>query len=117
MLRIPATINSVRTLSDGGLKLDVVTQELAPEDEAVVMQLKRQLGHFVFAVTESIQAEDIPIGPVEFKDDLTLDERLNKVLFAYHMAKTNNGKTFHSFKREVYERMIELYKEKLGEIK
>ncbi len=117
MLRVPAIIQSIRTLADGGIKLDVVTQELVPEDEAEVLRLKRQIGTFVFAVDESIKEEDIPTGPVEFKDDLTLDERFNKVLYAYHMAKTNDGKSFHTFKREVYERMIELYKEKLSEIK
>lgn len=116
MIRIPATIQSVRTLADGGLKLDVVTQELDYKDETEIMQLKRQLGYFVFSVTERIEPEHIPTEPIEFKEDKTLDERLNAVLYAYHMKKTNDSKSFHTFKREVYEKAIEQYKNRLDEL-
>lgn len=116
MLRVPATIEKVQTLADGGLKLDLVTQELDPKDEAELMQLKRQLGYFVFAVTESITESDIPTDPIEFTDETTLDQRLNGVLYAYHMKKTNNSKTFHTFKRSVYEAILEKYKNKLSEM-
>lgn len=116
MLKIPATISQVKTLADGGLTLRVDTQELDPTDEATVMQLKRKLGWMVFAVTENIIESDIPTEVIEFKDDKPLDERLNAVLFAYWMKKTNNAKDFHTFKRTVYEGAIEKYKEKLSEL-
>lgn len=117
MLKVPSTISKIVTLADNTVRLQVDCQELASENEAEIFKLRNQLGYFVFATTEEITEESLPKEPVEFKDDLTLDERFNKVLYAYHMAKTNDGKSFHKFKREVYERMIELYKEKLSEIK
>ncbi len=116
MFQTPATIESAKTLADKTIKLSVVTQELTPENTALLFGLVHKLGWFVFKESD-VKEEDIPTGPVEFKDDLTLDERFNKVLYAYHMGKTNDGKSFHKFKREVYEHLIEIYKEKLSEIK
>lgn len=116
MIQVPATISKVSSMADGGLSLLVHTQELHPESEAEVMRLKRKLGWFVFAET-TIAETDIPTEKLEFKDDETLDERLNKVLFAYHMGKTNDSKSYHTFKRKVYETLIERYKNLLSELK
>ena len=58
MLKVPSTVQKIETMSDGGLKLTIYTQELTPEDEAEVMKLKRQLGMFVFAVSQQIKEED-----------------------------------------------------------
>lgn len=115
MFQTPATIESVRTLADGTIKLSVETQELTPENTALLFGMARKLGWFVFKETE-VKEEDIPTDKIEFKDDMTLDEHLGKVLYAYHMKKTNDGKTFHTFKRQVYEAIIEKYKNKLSEM-
>lgn len=117
MLKVVSQIEKFESRADNTWKLIVGTQELDENHVAELAMLKGKLGTFVFAVDQTIKEEDIPTGPVEFKDDLTLDERFNKVLYAYHMTKTNDGKSFHKFKREVYEHLIEIYKEKLSEIK
>lgn len=116
LFQTPATIESVKSLVDGTVKLSVETQELSPENMAKLFGLARKLGWFVFKESE-IQESDLPTEPVEFKDGKTLDERLNGVLFAYHMQKTNDSKTFHSFRRDVYEVLIQRYREKLSELK
>lgn len=116
LFQTPATIESIRTLADGTVKLSVETQELSPDNMSRLFTLARKLGWFVFKESE-IKDNEVPAEPVEFKDGKTLDERLNAVLFAYHMAKTNDSKTFHSFKRDVYEVLIERYKQKLDELK
>jgi len=116
LFQTPAQIESIRTLADGTVKLSVETQELSPENMAQLFSLARKLGWFVFKESE-IKEEDIPLEKVEFKEDKTLDERLNAILFAYHMTKTNDSKTFHTFKRDVYEVLIQRYKNKLDEIK
>lgn len=116
LFQTPAQIESVKTLADGTVKLSVETQELTPENMAQLFGLARKLGWFVFKETE-VKDEDIPTESIEFKDTKTLDERLNAVLFAYHMQKTNDSKTFHNFKRDLYETLIQRYKDKLDEIK
>lgn len=117
MLKVVSQIEKFESRADNTWKLIIGTQELDESHVAELAMLKGKLGTFVFAVDESIKEEDIPTGPVEFKDDLTLDERFNKVLYAYHMAKTNDSKTFHVFKRSVYEHLFEIYREKIAELK
>lgn len=103
-------------MADGGLRLVVDTQELVAEDKAEVMGLHNKLGWFVFSEAQ-IQEEDIPTDPIEVDDQKTLHERLDGVLYAYHLTKTNDAKSFHTFKREVYETIIQRYKDKLSELK
>lgn len=116
MLKIPATIEAINSRVDGTWSLKIGTQELNEASSVELMKLRRALGWFVFAVTEHITEADIPTDIIEFKDDKPLDERLNAVLFAYWMKKTNNAKDFHTFKRTVYESLIDKYKEKLSEM-
>jgi hypothetical protein len=115
MIQAPSTIAKVSTLADSTLRCVVDFQELSPESEAEIFRLRNKLGWFLFAEAP-IKQEDIPTEPIEFSEDKTLDERLNAVLYAYHMKKTNDAKTFHTFRRNVYESIIEKYKDKLSEM-
>jgi len=116
MIAVEAIIEGVSTLAEGGLKLNVHTQELNEDGVAKLMKLSKKYVWAVFK-EQPILEEEVPTESATFSDELTLDERFNKVLFAYHMAKTNDAKTFHSFKRDVYETLITRYKDKLSEIK
>jgi hypothetical protein len=61
MLKVPSLIAKVETMSDGGLKLIVHTQELVPSDEAEVMHLRNKIGWFLFTPSGGeISVEDIP---------------------------------------------------------
>lgn len=115
MLQIPSTIEKIESRADRTWKLVIGTQELSEQAGIELIKLNGKLGHFVFS-EQDIKQEDIPTDPIVFKDDRTLDERLNAVLFKYHMDKTNDSKSFHIFKRTVYETLIERYKEKINEI-
>jgi len=50
VLRVPAQIVKVETTSDGGIKLAVITQELASR-EAEVIDLHNKIGWFLFATS------------------------------------------------------------------
>lgn len=113
MLRIPSTIHKVETTADGGLKLVVLTQELSHEDETEVMRLKKQLGHFVFSVSDVIKEEDIPKEQLEFKNDKSPGQRLRGVLFRLYEQNSMGHKEFESFYRSKMELIIESLKEKL----
>ena len=102
-------------MADKSLRLVVDTQELSPESMAAVMTLYGQFGWFVFKMTE-IKDEDIPTETPEFKEQLTLDERLNKTLYKYHILKTNDSKSYHTFRRDVYERLLKVYQDKITEM-
>jgi len=100
-------------MSDGGLSLLVHTQELDPKDEAEVMRLKRKLGWFVFSVTESITAEDIPTETLEFAGEKSPGQRLRAVLFRLWEQDKRGYKEFELFYQGKMNLIIESLKEKL----
>ncbi len=113
MLRVPATIAKVSSMADGGLSLIVHTQEMVPADEAEVMQLKRKLGYFVFAVTESIQETDIPTESLEFPNEKSPGQRLRAVLYKLWEQEPQGYKEFEGFYRGKMEKIITSLKEKI----
>jgi predicted kinase len=113
MLKVPSTIEKVETRSDGTLKLVIGTQELDPVDEAEVMQLKRKLGYFVFAVTENITVKDIPTEQLEFKNEKSHAQRLRAVLYRLWETNQQGYKEFEGFYRGKMDKIIDSLKEKL----
>lgn len=113
ILKVPSTIEKVETRSDGTLKLVIGTQELVPEDEAEVMRLKRQLGWFVFAVTENITETDIPTEKLEFKNEKSHAQRLRAVLYRLWEQDKQGYKEFEGFYRGKMDKLIDSLKEKL----
>jgi hypothetical protein len=69
VLKVPAQIAKVETMTDGGMKVVVHTQELHPADKAVLMDLHNKIGHFLFILfsVTGIKEEDIPLETVEFE--------------------------------------------------
>lgn len=114
MLKVPSTIHKIETMSDGGLKMTVYTQELAPIDEAEVMKLKRQLGMFVFAVSEQIKEQDVPDVKVEFPNEKTPSQRLRNVLYRAWEQDSGGYKDFEIYYRAKVEKFIDFVKEKLN---
>ena len=86
IFQVDAAINSVRTLVDRGVKLDVVTRELSPEDYAKLFSLKGKEGVFLFKETDILPEEVPDIVDVEFEKK-PRTERLNGKL--WHVW--NNG--------------------------
>jgi len=113
-LQIPATIESLRTLADGTIRLSIGTQELNPEDSTVLMRLVRKLGWFVFKENR-IDDDEIPTENVpEFKTDgKTPSERLHAVLYVLWNTCTKKEKPFDIFYAEYIEKVIEGIKSKL----
>ena len=114
MLKVPSLIAKVETMSDGGLKLIVHTQELQPSDEAKVMKLRNKIGWFVYSVTD-ITEIDIPDEPIEFEGQKTLSERLRNVLFRLHEKQGGRPEDFESYRARIMERLINHYKAKLDD--
>lgn len=115
MLRVPSTIAKVETMSDGGLKLVVHTQELVPSDKAEVMSLHDKFGWFVFSETQ-IKEEDVPDEPIEFEGQKTLSERLRNVLFRLHEKQGGKPEDFEAYRHKIMEKLVNHYKSKMDEL-
>ena len=113
MLRIPGTIHKIETMADGGLKLVVYTQELHPESEAEVLKLKRQLGFFVFAISETITEKDIPNEQLEFPNDKSPAQRQRAVYYRLWEQNQEAYREFEGYYRAKMNNHIEKLKEGL----
>jgi len=114
MLKTLSQIVKVETMSDGGMKVVINTQELTPQDKAELMELHNKLGWLVFSVT-GIKEEDIPDEPIEFEGQKTLSERLRNVLFRLHEKQGGKPEDFESYRARIMERLINQYKAKLDD--
>jgi len=114
MLKVPSQIVKVETMTDGGMKVVVHTQELQPADKAELMDLHNKIGHFVFSVT-GITQEDIPTEAVEFEGQKSLSERLHNVLFRLHEKQGGKPEDFPTYRARVMEKLIATYKAKLDD--
>jgi hypothetical protein len=116
MLRIPATISKIETMSDKGLRVRVDTQELTPEDSAEVMRLKDAFGYFVFSeeigdITEKFLKE---LPKLQRETGVkTPSQRIRAILFVYWKEK-KVVEPFESFYNRKIEEYINLIKEKLN---
>jgi len=118
ILKVPSYIKKVETTSDKGLKLQVYTQELAPEDITNLLSLRDKLGYFIFKLT-NIDEEDLvelPKIKPEFKHERTPAERLRAVLYIWwsQRGEEKKGVSFDDFYREYIERIIDSIKEKIN---
>lgn len=116
MLKIPANIENISSRKDNTWKLTIGTQELHPEDEAEMVKLKGQIGHFVFAVSENITEKSIPTEKIE-RNEKSSSQRLRAVLFRQWEQLNTGDKPkpdFEFFYRVKMERIIEKIKEELN---
>lgn len=95
LFQTPAAISSVRTLVDGGCKLDVITRELAPDEMTELFKLKGKEGWMLFRENE-IKDEDVKNLP-DIKDEFdkkTPSQRLRDRLFVYFNKNYDNKNNF-----------------------
>lgn len=106
-------------MADGGLRLNVDTQELDSSDKAELMGLYGQLGYFVFAASGTIKEEDIPTTPLE-DGQKTPSQRLRSVMFIYWKKCQETGRIivpdFDTFYRQQVEKYIDHIKTKIEEL-
>lgn len=97
------------TMADKGLRVQVDTNELTPEDAGKVMMMKDKFGYFVFA--EQVNENDIKDLPkiILEKEEKSPSARLRATLFVYWKQK-KVGNDFDLF----YKRWIN---KKINEIK
>lgn len=115
MLRVPSTIAKVETMSDGGLKLIVHTQELVASDKAEVMNLHEKFGWMVFSES-LIKEEDIPDEPIEFDGQKSPSQSLRNTLYVYFERQGGKSEDFPMYWHKYCEQKKNEIKRKLDEI-
>ena len=115
MLQLEAIIREVKTLKDRGLKLNVETQELVPEDMTEVFKLKDKYGFMVFKPTKITEEEiiEVPDEVKEFPKEKSPSKRLRDRMFVYYKEVKGFTKGFESWYKESLEEIGNSYLNKL----
>ena len=114
ILSFEAQVRKATTQVDGGLKLEIITQELSPQNCTDLFSLKGKHGWIAFKETAITLDDlvDLPEETKEFKNDKTPSQRLRAVLYK-KWETTKREKTFNDFYSNYMERLIAKLKETL----
>jgi len=110
MIQIPAYLTGFSSLSDGGASIRFSTQELSPEDFALLKGNHNAFGYLLFAPNKFTE-EDLPKEQAEDKNK-TPSKRLRATLFILWKQEGEQG-DFEAFYRSKMEKLIEMVKAKL----
>lgn len=119
LFQAQAQISKIETMSDGGVRVVVDTQEITdPVELAKLFKLRKgALGYFLFKSAEiiagDVKDEDMPVFNLEEGENKSPSERLRAVLFVYWKEVKGGKGDFNAFYRSIIEQMIDRYKEKL----
>lgn len=115
MLKIPAIITKVTTMSDGGLRLQVDTQEMNGNTKGQVMDYHQKFGYFIFADEgEQVIESDIPTEKLEFPNQKSQSLRLRNVIYRLWEQDHGGYEDFELYYRAKTEKIIVWLKEKLN---
>ena len=101
IFQVPSTINKIITMSDGGLRLYVDTQEISTDEKALVFSLHKKLGWFVYKEAEIVEQDiiDIPDEMQEFKNEKSSSEILRNRLYVYYTKTFGKKEGFETWRR------------------
>lgn len=115
MINLKAYFTGFNSKADNSFSIRFTTQELPPEYAADFARALNQFGHLIFKEGE-IQEDEIPTEIPIDEDAKTPSQRLRGVLYrlwSKKKEKSPNIEPFDYYYRKQYEKLIELYKEKL----
>ena len=119
ILNLPCTIWDKGYLVDGGRRIWVSTNELAPEQLALLNQYgdNKTFGYFFFKPETGITQDEIdklevPEVKPEFKGEKTPSQRLRNVIYVFWEKQGAKG-DFETFYKRQMERLINKIKEQL----
>jgi hypothetical protein len=113
----PAQINSVKTLTDGTVKLDVaIAKELPADDMAILFEARKLgVGWFLFSPNKITEAA-IPKEQAEASfEGKTPSQRMYNVLYVRWRELTNQSKPFDIYYQEQMSVLIDRLKQDLPE--
>ena len=115
LFQVPAAVNKITTMADNSLKIEMVTsKELPPEQETLIMRLRRQEGYMVFSPS-SVSKEDIPDIDLdtEVGETKSPSQRLRNSLYVLWSENTDKKTPFDTWYKQKMENIITQVKEKI----
>lgn len=110
--QVPAILEGVTPLKDGGVSLRFHTNEVNKDDKVMLMDFYQSFGWLMFAANE-FQESDIPAETAKQETGASPSKRLKSVLFVLWKQRGANG-DFDTFYRQQVERVIESVKAQLS---
>jgi hypothetical protein len=113
-IQVPATLEGISTLKDGGASVRFHTQELSDEDLAVLFKYTDKFGWLIFAETEA-EVQDIKELEAIRKDTggKSPSQRLRGALFVLWQQRGDTNTSFEQFYSQQMEKVIENVKGRL----
>lgn len=115
-LQVIAEIEKVETLSSGGLKLAVYTNETSPNEMALLMEMRGKQGMMLFKPN----VEDFTEAEIKDLPDVVIDEgqktpcqRLRGIIWQIWSHNTNQKQPFELYYIGYMDRLCEGLKEKI----
>jgi len=116
MFQVPSIVNTIKTLVDGGCKLDITTRELKPSEMTELFQLKNKEGWLLFKENE-IKEKDLDNIPEAINDEFdkkTPSQRFRDRLFVYYKQTHNDTKGFNDWYISTLDTLGQQYLDKLN---
>lgn len=109
---IPAQLDGVTPLKDGGVSLRFHTQETTTTDKVTLMEFYQSFGYLLFSANE-IKEADIPKANAYKDGGKSPSQRQRAVIFLMWQQKGGIG-DFEAYYNTTMERVIDQLKEKLS---
>jgi len=115
MFQVPSIVQSIRTLVDGGCKLDIVTRELKPSEMTELFELKNKEGWLLFKedVIQEKDVDSIPDEPLEKFEKKSPSQRLHDRMWVYYKNTHKDTKNFKAWYSSALESIGNEYLNKL----
>ena len=111
-LQLAATVENITTRSDKTLKITLSTQELPPEQSALLLGLHQKYGWILFSLQEFTES-DIPIGKLPDKHSKSQGQRIRSCLRIIWEKNTDKSQDFDDYYRQRTEEIINKLKEEM----
>jgi len=112
--QVPATLEGISPLKDGGMSVRFHTNEVTNAEKVVLMDFYQKFGFLLFKENE-FSDKDIPTGDAKL-DGKTPSQRLRGVMYVYYSKKDGKPEGFDRWRRQYLEGQIEKFKDKINEL-
>lgn len=109
-IQIPAIVEGISALKDGGVSIRLHTNEMTPAEKTVLLEFHQKFGYFLFKESP-FQESDLPKDTPQ-RDIKSPSARLRAVFFIL-WKQNDQSKPFQEFYGREMEKLIEHYKAKL----
>jgi hypothetical protein len=116
VIKLPAILEKVTTMKDGGIRVVVDTQEMDKDQCAEMFSLKNQILWMILASEDEKEVVIPDAPPTDWKQRKTQSQRLRAILFVWHQQ-LKSEMDFETFYNRYMETRINNVKSKLDQLR